>query len=63
MKPITKSHNTFDILTYSILALVATTIGMTYNAPIIYLAAAVILTLALFRRYWLHKRLDRGIKD
>lgn len=58
MKPITKEHNKFDILTYYVLALISVSIGIAYNAPIMYLVTVVLILLALFRKYWLHKRLN-----
>jgi len=58
LKPITKQQNKKRIMIYYSLALIFASIGLyRQDNPIWYVTAAAFLGLALFRKYWLMKRL------
>ena len=56
-KPITKQQNRKRILIYYFMALFFAIAGLWKDAPFLYVVSAALLILALFRKYWLMKRL------
>jgi len=57
MKLITQKHNKLGYLALLVMALITAVIGLVYSQPVFYLVTVVLICLALFRRYWLGKRL------
>lgn len=58
LKPITKARNKISIMIYYAVAIIFASIGLYTNKSSWYIYAAVILGLALIRKYWLMKRLS-----
>lgn len=63
MKPITKPPNKADIITLYIIALITALFGIYYNRPFFYVVTVVLILLALFRKYWLMKKLKKIKSD
>ena len=57
MKPVTKATNKRTIMVNYALALIFASIGMYTNQSMWYVIAVAFLGFALFRKYWLMKRL------
>jgi|TARA_B100000315_G_C14148580_1_gene394649 4-hydroxybenzoate polyprenyltransferase len=57
LKTLTKKRNKKIIIVYYVLALVFVSIGLYQDNPRFYIVAVVILGLALFRKYFLMKKL------
>lgn len=57
MRTLTKKTNRKIIMVYYVLALVFAAIGIYNNDSRYYVIAVVILALALFRKYWLMRKL------
>jgi len=56
-KPITKTINKKRINVYFVLALIFASLGLIIRNPSFYVISVALLSLALFRKYWLMKRL------
>ena len=57
LKPITKARNRKIIMVYYSLALIFTSIGLYFKDSRWYIIAVAFILLALFRKYWMMKRL------
>ncbi len=57
MKPVTKEVNKKRIIIYYSLALIFASIGLYFNDPMWYVVGVTFILLALFRKFWLMKRL------
>ena len=56
-KPITKARNKKRINVYFVLALIFASLGLIIRNTTFYVISVALLSLALFRKYWLMKRL------
>jgi len=57
MKPLTKKHNQRMIVVYYVLALIAALVGLFLKDTRWYIISVVFLFLAIFRKYFLMKKL------
>jgi len=56
-KTLTKERNRKIIITYYLIALVFVVVGLYGNKPRFYIIAVAFIGLALFRKFWLEKKL------
>jgi len=59
MKQLTKSMNKRKIIVYYSLALIFVIVGLYLKDTKWYIIAVVFLGLAMFRKHWLHKKLEK----
>jgi len=57
LKPINQATNKKTIMVYYSLAVILISVGLFTNKSTWYIMAVAFLGIALFRKYWLHKRL------